>query len=91
MPKFFQQIIWAIALIALYFMDASSAEGSLCVFQFLGFHDCPGCGLGHSIHDILHLRFEQSFQHHVLGLPVTVAILIQIFIPHIKQPKIKLA
>jgi hypothetical protein len=90
MLKYVQQISWAVALIALYFMDASSDEGSLCVFQFLGLRSCPGCGLGHAIHDVLHLRFEQSFQHHLLGLPITIALFVQIFFPQIKQSKIKL-
>jgi Protein of unknown function (DUF2752) len=90
MPKYFQQITWATALIILFFMNAASGAASLCLFKFLGITSCPGCGLGHAIHEILHLRFEESFENHLLGLPVTVAILFQIFFPHIKQSKIKL-
>jgi hypothetical protein len=59
-------------------MDASQSGSSLCVFKFIGFNSCPGCGLGHSIHHALHLRFGQSFQAHWFGIPGVIIILYRI-------------
>lgn len=90
MPKYFEQVIWALALISIYFMDTSSLERSICVFKFFGFTSCPGCGLGHAVYNVLHFNLARSFEHHIFGLPVTLALLIQIFRPIVKQSKIKL-
>lgn len=90
MPKYIEQVIWTIALTVVFFMDVSSSEGSLCVFKFLGINFCPGCGLGHSVYYALHFDFYNSFQHHLMGPFVTLAILIQIFKPFIKLTKVKL-
>ncbi|MBN2166917.1 MAG: DUF2752 domain-containing protein [Marinilabiliaceae bacterium] len=40
---------------------------SLCLFHYLGFDFCPGCGLGHSIALLFRLKFIESFQTHPLG------------------------
>jgi hypothetical protein len=90
MPKYTEQMVWTCALIVLYFMNSSSSGGSLCVFRFFGIGSCPGCGLGHAIYYALHLDFIRSFQHHILGIPVTIGILIQIFKPFCKHTNIKL-
>ncbi len=90
MPKYTEQAIWTCALIVLFFMNSSSSGDSVCTFRFIGIDSCPGCGLGHAIHDALHFNFIRSWQHHVLGIPVIIAILIQIFKPFCKRSNIKL-
>lgn len=59
---------WLAALTALFFLPSGTPGTSLCVFSLLGFGHCPGCGIGHSIHYALHLKFAVSFQHHPLGI-----------------------
>lgn len=81
MNKYFEQACWALALLSLFFMDTSKLLPSFCVFKFIGFKSCLGCGIGHSIHSVLHLNFSESFKEHVLGIPATIAILYQIFKP----------
>lgn len=61
-------LFWIIALIALFFLPLNSSKTTLCLFSILGFEHCPGCGIGHSIHDALHLRFSSSFRQHPLGI-----------------------
>src|SRR5690348_10945308 len=70
--KYTISIIWVVALLLLFFMDTSNETVSLCIFKFIGFTSCPGCGIGHAIHYALHLNFMRSFQEHILGIPATV-------------------
>ena len=79
--KYTASIIWIIALLLLFFMDTSNETGSLCIFKFIGFTSCPGCGIGHAIHYALHLNFMRSFHEHILGLPATMTILYTVFKP----------
>lgn len=66
--------LWTLGLIALFF--ARDAQGpSFCLFKWMGFDHCFGCGLGHAIHDALHLDLSGSFAHHPLGIPVLTIIL----------------
>jgi len=67
-------IFWAGALLVLFFMSTGDSP-SLCIFRFAGFSSCPGCGIGHSIHDALHLNFARSFSEHILGIPAVLIIL----------------
>lgn len=89
MPKYTEPVTWTFALMLLFFMDVSSSAGSLCVFRFLGINDCPGCGLGHAVYYALHFDFMRSFEQHVMGPIVTMAILIQIFKSFFKQTKVE--
>ncbi|HPH84853.1 MAG TPA: DUF2752 domain-containing protein [Ferruginibacter sp.] len=57
---------------------------SLCFFKWIGFSSCPGCGIGHAIHHALHFEFDLSWQEHVLGIPATVILLMQIAKPFFK-------
>ncbi len=67
--QYFELTVWLSALIALALMDpASGGHYSLCVFKWLGFSFCPGCGLGHSISWLFHGNVYQSFQAHPLGI-----------------------
>ncbi|WP_415751072.1 DUF2752 domain-containing protein [Chitinophaga sp. LS1] len=69
-------IIWPVALILLYWMNpAADGNFSLCPFKWLGFTWCPGCGLGHGIHYLLHGDWKNAIHHHVLS-PFAVAVLL---------------
>jgi hypothetical protein len=72
--KHFEQILWIAALLFLYFMDVSTKANSFCLFRLIGLESCPGCGIGHSIHYVMHLQFRQSFYEHILGIPSTIGI-----------------
>lgn len=61
-------MFWVSAVIALYFLPVNTAKTTLCLFSLLGFEHCPGCGIGRSIHDALHLRLTASFRLHPLGI-----------------------
>jgi hypothetical protein len=87
MRKYLEQLIWTSALIVLFFMDTSNDAVSLCVFRLVGFDSCPGCGLAHSIHYVLHFSFRQSFNEHILGIPATAGILYAIINPFFHQQK----
>ena len=74
LKKRLEIICWCTALLALFFMPAVDNSPSLCLFRFIGFDHCPGCGIGHSIHYALHLEFTASLQHHIFGLPAVLII-----------------
>ena len=64
----FELLFWVGSLIILFFLPVQKTEASLCVFSWLGFGHCPGCGIGHSMHDALHMHFASSFRHHPMGI-----------------------
>jgi len=59
--------IWIVALLLLALLNPDSNQVSLCPLKFLGFHYCPGCGLGRSIALLFRGRFADSFAMHPLG------------------------
>ena len=67
-------LFWAAALVILFFLPEQKTDTSLCVFSWLGFGHCPGCGIGHSIHYALRLNIPASFQHHPMGIFAIVVI-----------------
>lgn len=71
-------LFWIAALLVLFFLPVQTTENSLCVFRFLGFRHCPGCGIGHAIHDALHFQLRSSFRQHPFGIPGTLIIFIRI-------------
>jgi hypothetical protein len=73
--QYIEPVVWITALVLLFLADTSQSGTSLCFFRAMGFSHCPGCGIGHAMHDALHLHFAVSFHEHVLGIPA-VAILI---------------
>ncbi len=85
--KYFEQVIWTLALVLLFFMDTGSEATSFCVFKFAGFNSCWGCGIGNAIHHVLHLDFIQSLTEHILGIPATFGILFMIIKPFISPIK----
>ena len=77
LPKlkpFLQPLTWSAGLFVLYFFGNNDVY-SLCLFKFMGFTICPGCGIGHAIHEALHFNFNSSFEHHVLGIPATIVLI----------------
>ncbi len=47
----------------------ASSHLSICPLKSLGFHFCPGCGLGQSISLFLHGYINESLHCHPLGIP----------------------
>jgi hypothetical protein len=72
--KNLEQMVWKSGLQALFFMNAETTQPTFCILSNIGFSHCPGCGIGHAIHDVLHFQFWQSFQSHWMGLPAVVII-----------------
>lgn len=74
MRRHIEVIFWLAAMVLLFFMSTEPGT-SLCMFRFIGFSHCPGCGLGHAIHYALHLQFVKSFHEHFFGIPAMLIIL----------------
>lgn len=74
--KYSEVILWNGALILLAVMNTGSTT-SFCILKNLGISWCPGCGLGHAIHDALHFEFGKSIQEHILGIPATLILFYQ--------------
>ena len=61
--------MWSGGLLLLGCMNPTAEQHfSLCVFKWMGFSFCPGCGLGHSISWLFRGQVMQSFQTHPLGI-----------------------
>lgn len=70
-----EPFVWGGALLYFAFLDPSAtATLSLCPLHNLGFHSCPGCGLGRSISFFLHGEVMNSVHTHLLGIPTTLVI-----------------
>ena len=67
-------LFWFVSIVLLFFLKPAEPQTSLCMFRWIGFEHCPGCGLGHSIHHALHASFTQSYNEHLMGLPALVII-----------------
>jgi hypothetical protein len=64
-----EAFIWVAALIFLAVSDPGIHHYTLCPIDNLGFHYCPGCGLGRSIGYFFQGEFQASFFTHPLGIP----------------------
>lgn len=71
-------LFWLTGLMLLFFLDVSKPQTSFCFFSWVGFEECPGCGLGHSIHYALHLDVSNAIYHHIMGIPAVIIIFIRI-------------
>jgi hypothetical protein len=69
-----EALVWIIGLLLMATMDPANTHASLCPLNALGFHWCPGCGLGHSIAWLFRADPVQSFQTHALGIPAVMII-----------------
>ncbi|RYY67749.1 MAG: DUF2752 domain-containing protein [Chitinophagaceae bacterium] len=66
---YFELSVWVMALLSLALMNPTGdAHFTLCVFKWMGFSFCPGCGLGHSISWLFHGDISQSLNEHPLGI-----------------------
>lgn len=65
--KLVELLFWSLALVALYFDWGHHLGFSLCLWSSLGFEFCPGCGLGRSIHSLLHGQWVRAWQFNPLG------------------------
>jgi len=64
-----EAIIWISGLIILAAINIdNSSHFTICPFRNLGIDFCPGCGLGKSVHYLLHFKIEQSLNAHPLGI-----------------------
>ncbi|WP_366483589.1 DUF2752 domain-containing protein [Cyclobacterium sp.] len=75
-PGLLELMTWTLALLGIYFFgSASDHHFSLCPLDNLGFSWCPGCGLGRSLHHLMHGEFLVSWQFHPLGVFALIVIL----------------
>jgi len=74
----FELLFFVSALIFLFIKPEFTDNFSLCVLHNVGFEYCPGCGLGSSIHEGLHLNFRESLSLHPLGIFAVFVITIRI-------------
>lgn len=72
-------VFWFIALVWLYFLPDTGGHFTLCPIAAMGFTWCPGCGLGHAMHDLLHGNIAEAFRHHYLVLFAFFTILFRMF------------
>src|SRR5690606_27366729 len=64
-----EAVIWISGLGAMALHDPiESNHFSLCPFNAVGFHFCPGCGLGRSVSFLFHGEISASFAAHPLGI-----------------------
>jgi hypothetical protein len=67
-----EAIVWLLVLCFFAFSTPQIGQHfTLCVFHWLGFTHCPGCGIGRSISFFLHGDIATSWQMHYLGIPAT--------------------
>jgi hypothetical protein len=64
-----EALIWTGGLLILALIDPGREHPTFCLFRCLGFHACPGCGLGRSISFLFHGSWEGSWAAHPFGLP----------------------
>jgi hypothetical protein len=70
----FERLFWCVSLVVLFCMQCDSNAPTLCILSRFNIHSCPGCGIGHAIHDALHLQLASSFHHHPMGIVAVVII-----------------
>ncbi len=76
----FESLIWISGLIYLaFFSPIDQTHFTICPLANMGFNFCPGCGLGHSITQLFHGNFVESFNTHPLGLFALIIILYRIY------------
>ncbi|MEO7265208.1 MAG: DUF2752 domain-containing protein [Ferruginibacter sp.] len=82
---------WIGGLCFLAIINPTEEHFTICVFRWMGFSHCPGCGLGHSVSWIFHGDFRASWHAHPLGAVAIVVLCSRIFtliknLPIITQP-----
>lgn len=79
----FELIFWIAALVLLSW-EATVETGNdihltICPLASLGFHWCPGCGIGRSLGYLLHGEVVKSIAYHWFGIPAIMIIFHRIF------------
>jgi Protein of unknown function (DUF2752) len=75
-----EAIIWIFSLLILAFIHVdNSSHFTICPFKNLGIDFCPGCGLGKSIHYLLHFDIDNSLNSHPLGVFAFAVLIKRIF------------
>ncbi|NMM48868.1 DUF2752 domain-containing protein [Marinigracilibium pacificum] len=77
--KYNELFFWVGALTFLYFITPENTHFTLCPLALLDFSFCPGCGLGESIHYLMHGEIGKSFSTHLLAIPAVLILLNRIF------------
>lgn len=72
-----EAFIWIAALIFLAVSNPAVHHYTLCPIDNLGFHYCPGCGLGRSIGYLFRGDIQASFFSHPLGIPAIILIVVR--------------
>jgi len=84
-----ESAVWITGILLLAFLPFNNGNHfTICPLKNLGFNFCPGCGLGSSIHYLLHLNFLESFNAHPLGiiaLPILIFRIITLSKPDFRQ------
>jgi hypothetical protein len=70
---------WVIALVYLFTINPESTHFTLCPFSNLGFNFCPGCGMGHALHHLMHFDIRSSISDHPLGIFALIIIILRIY------------
>jgi len=70
---------WILALFLLKIDNPDTENISFCLFKFIGFDACIGCGIGRSLAYILDCRIWDSWNTHILGIPILLILLSHIF------------
>ena len=89
-----EALIWMAGLFLLALYDPMDQQHmSFCVFNFLGFKYCPGCGLGRSIAYLFKADLSGSLGAHPLGIPAVVILtyrIIRLWTEYMKRLKLKI-
>jgi Protein of unknown function (DUF2752) len=74
-----EPFLWLAGLIFLYFINPTQTHFTFCPFKNLGINFCPGCGLGRSIHYLMHFQVQKSFECHPLGIFAFIILVHRVF------------
>jgi len=70
------ELVFLVAsLLSFALSNPENEHFNLCIFKWLNFNYCPGCGLGHSITWFFHGDFSKAYESHFFGIPAVFIIL----------------
>ncbi|MBX2971496.1 MAG: DUF2752 domain-containing protein [Flavobacteriales bacterium] len=81
-----ERMAWSVGLLVLFFGHGDEGP-TLCLFHWMGLTSCWGCGIGHALHDAMHLEFSASMEHHPLGIPILLILLYRVY--ELSRPRTK--
>jgi len=86
-----ETLVWIGALVYLALHNPyAETSFTICPLENIGFHYCPGCGLGRAVSFLIHGDLVRSVQTHILGIPATIILVIRTFSLLIKALRKKL-